>query len=95
MANQYEWNQASKIMLEIAQHSNENIVTSSLSIRTPLNINKEMLKPTSRNLDMDIDDDHVNKKIKLSQGTEIEIEEDCMIIDLVPGNVTLVSIFKI
>ena len=54
-----------------------------------------MLKPTSRNLDMDIDDDHVNKILKLSQGTKIEIGEEYKIIDYVPGSVTQVSTFKI
>ena len=44
---------------------------------------------------MDIDDDHVNKNLKLSKGTEIETKEDCMIIDRVPSSVTQVSTFKI
>ena len=47
MANQYEWNQVNKTLLEIARYSNEKMVTSSLSIGTPLNINKEMMKSTS------------------------------------------------
>ena len=44
---------------------------------------------------MDTDDVHIIKKFKFSHESEIEIKEDCMIMDLVPKSITHVSPFNI
>ena len=86
-ANQCRWENVNKILMEMNQQMDEQVMASLKALVTPLKQVEKTRRSEIEGSDMDIDEVHVNKIPKLSFDNEYEVEKYCMIIDPVPKSI--------